>query len=117
MATFRMPLSGDVVQSISPWTAFFSPIGSQLGVININLGQSSAPEVEQEVLSDVGTYGKQIGRIGDALIVLLAHFHPERPLTSEETAAVDALEEMLNKVADVKQKHKRTALRPPAAKA
>jgi hypothetical protein len=30
------------------------------------------------VLSDVGTYGKQIGRIGDALIVLLAHFHPPR---------------------------------------
>ena len=52
MATFKMPLSGDVVQSISPWTAFFSPIGNQLGVININLGQSSDPEVEQEVLSD-----------------------------------------------------------------
>ena len=50
MATFKMPLSGDVVQLISPWTAFFSPIGSQLGVININLGQSSAPDVEQEVL-------------------------------------------------------------------
>jgi hypothetical protein len=76
MATFKMPLSGDVVQSINPWTAFFSPIGNQLGVININLGQSSAPDVEQEILSDVGTYGRQIGRIGDALIVLLAHFHP-----------------------------------------
>ena len=62
MATFKMPLSGDVVQSINPWTAFFSPIGSQLGVININLGQSSDPDVEAEVLSDVGTYGKQIGR-------------------------------------------------------
>jgi hypothetical protein len=117
MATFKMPLSGDVVQSISPWTAFFSPIGSQLGVININLGQSSAPDVEQEVLSDVGTYGKQIGRIGDALIVLLAHFHPQTPLTHEETAAIDALKEMLDKVADVKQKHARPALRPRAVKA
>jgi hypothetical protein len=28
------------------------------------------------VLSGVATYGKQLGRIGDALIVLLAHFHP-----------------------------------------
>jgi hypothetical protein len=42
-----MPLSGDVVRSISPWTALFSPIGNQLGVININLGQSSDPDVEQ----------------------------------------------------------------------
>jgi len=117
MATFKMSLSGDVVQSINPWTAFFSPIGSQLGVININLGQSSAPDVEQEVLSDVGTYGRQIGRIGDALVVLLAHFHPRSPLTPEETAAISALEKMLNEVADVKQKHGRPALRPHAATA
>jgi hypothetical protein len=111
MPTFKMPLSGDVVQSISPWTALFSPIGSQLGVININLGQSSDPDVEQEVLSDVGTYGKQIGRIGDALIVLLRHFHPDTPLAADEAAAIAALTEMLNKVADVKQKHARPALR------
>jgi hypothetical protein len=117
MATFKMPLSGDVVQSINPFTAFFSPIGSQLGVININLGQSADPEVEQEVLSDVGTYGRQIGRIGDALIVLLAHFHPETPLTSQETAAIDALKQMLDKVADVKQKHARPVLRPYTVKA
>jgi hypothetical protein len=116
MATFKMPLSGDVVQSINPFTAFFSPIGSQLGVVNINLGQSSDPDVEQEVLSDVGTYGKQIGRIGDALIVLLAHFHPETPLKPEETAAIDALKDMLNKVADVKAKHGRPAMRPHNAK-
>jgi hypothetical protein len=112
MATFKMPLSGDVVQSINPWTALFSPIGSQLGVININLGQSTDPDVEQEVLSDVGTYGKQIGRISDALIVLLAHFHPQSPLTPEEGAAIEALKQMLNEVAAVKEKHGRAALRP-----
>jgi hypothetical protein len=117
MPTFKMPLSGDVVQSINPFTAFFSPIGSQLGVVNINLGQSSDPDVEQEVLSDVGTYGKQIGRISDALIVLLAHFHPKRALTPEETAAIDALKEMLNKVADVKTKHGRPAMRSQGGKA
>ena len=112
MPTFKMPLSGDVVQSISPWTAFFSPIGSQFGVININLGQSSAPEVEQDVLSDVGSYGKQLGRVGDALIVLLNHFHPTTPLTEEETAAIAALKDMLGKVADVKRRHVRPAMQP-----
>jgi hypothetical protein len=117
MATFRMPLSGDVVQSINPFTAFFSPIGSQFGVININLGRSSDPDTEQEILSDVGTYGRQIGRIGDALLVLLAHFHPKTPLTPDESAAVAALKKMLDEVADVKQKHARPALRPYVTKA
>jgi hypothetical protein len=75
MATFEMPLSGVSIMSISPRTAFFSSLGSQLGVVNINLGQSSDPDVEQEVPSDVG---KQIGRVCDALI------HPQRSLTEEE---------------------------------
>ena len=80
MPTFKLPLSGDVVQSINPFTAFMT--GGQLGLININMGQSSEPKVEEEVLTDVATYGKQLGRIGDALIVLLAHFHPRAPLTA-----------------------------------
>jgi hypothetical protein len=109
MPTFKLPLSGDVVQSINPFTAFMT--GGQFGLVNINLGQSSEPKVEEEVLSDVASYGKQLGRIGDALIVLLDHFHPRKPLTDEESAAIDALKEMLDKVADVKERHKRAALR------
>jgi len=112
MPTFKLPLSGDVVQSISPWTAFMSPIGSQVGLVNITVGQSSEPAVEADVLSDVAGYGKQLGRIGDALVVLLAHFHPRTPLTQEETEAIDALKEMLDHIADVKDKHHRPALRP-----
>ncbi len=112
MPTFKLPLSGDVVQTISPWTAFMSPIGSQLGLINVTIGQSSEPAVEADTLSDVASYGKQLGRIGDALIVLLAHFHPATPLSQEETAAIDDLKEMLERIADVKDKHKLKALRP-----
>jgi len=109
MPSFKLPLSGDVVQSINPFTAFMT--GGQFGLVNINMGQSSDPAVEAEVLSDVASYGRQLGRIGDALIVLLAHFHPR---TDEETKAIDALEEMLAKIADVKEKHSRPALRPRA---
>jgi hypothetical protein len=112
MPIFKLPLSGDVVQTISPWTAFMSPIGSQLGLINVTIGQSSEPAVEADVLSDVASYGKQLGRIGDALIVLLAHFHPATPLTKEETAAIDDLNEMLHRIAGVKDKHQRKAMRP-----
>jgi len=112
MPTFKLPLSGDVTQSINPFTAFMT--GGQFGLININLGQSSEPKVEAEVLSDVATYGKQLGRIGDALIVLLAHFHPRQPLTADESKAIEELKEMLDAVAKVKIKHNRPALRPDA---
>jgi hypothetical protein len=74
-------------------------------------GQSSESKVEAEVLSDVASYGKQLGRVSDALIVLLRHFHPRTPLSADEQAAIDALKEMLNHIAHVKDKHKRPALR------
>jgi hypothetical protein len=109
MPTFKLPLSGNVSQSI--WTNWFSPNVGQYGLVNINLGVSSEPKVEEEVLSDVATYGKQLGRIGDVLIVLLAHFNPTRPLTDEEEAAIAALKKLLNKVATVKERHHRAALR------
>ncbi len=112
MPTFKLPLSGDVVQSINPFTAFMT--GGQFGLININLGQSSKPAVEADVLSDVASYGKQLGRVEDALIVLLAHFHPRKPLTAEETDAIVELKAMLDNIAKVKTKHHRPALSPDA---
>ena len=109
MPAFKLPLSGDVVQSINPFTSFMT--GGQFGLININLGQSSEPKVEEEVLSDKASYGKQLGRIGDALIVLLAHFHPKTPLDADETKAIAELKKMLNQIAGVKKKYKRPAMR------
>jgi hypothetical protein len=105
MPAFRLPLSGNVTQSINPWTWFFNPVGSQVGLVNIELGQSSNPAIEEEVLGDVASYGKQLGRIEDALLVLLAHFRPDRPLTADEDAAIAALKAMAGEIAAVKTKH------------
>jgi len=105
MPVFRLPLSGNVTQSILPWNWLFNPMGSQVGLVNISLGQSSDPAIEEEVLTDVASYGKQLGRIGDALEVLLAHFRPERPLSQAEEQAIDDLKSMLKDVAAVKTKH------------
>jgi hypothetical protein len=110
MAIVKLPLSGNVAQAI--WTAFLSPFNNQIGLINISLGRSSAPAVEEAVLSEVGSYGKQLGRVGDALTVLVRHFHPEVPLSREEQNALDALRIMLDEIADVKEQHERQALRP-----
>jgi hypothetical protein len=109
MPVFRLPLSGNVTQTINPWTWFFNPVGSQVGLVNIELGQSSNPAVEEEVLSDVASYGKQLGRIEDALLVLLAHFRPERPLTGEEVAAIGDLKAIVAEITAVKAKHHRRA--------
>ena len=112
MPAFRLPLSGNVTQSINPWTMLFNPVGSQVGLVNIELGQSSQPAVEEEVLTDVASYGKQIGRIEDALMVLLDHFNPTRPLTDHEQQAVDDLREMVGKVAKIKEHHRRSSPQP-----
>jgi len=107
MPVFKLPLSGNVVQSINPFTSFMT--GGQFGLINIDIGQSTDPRVEQDVLTDVASYGKQLGRIGDALVVLLSRFEPRN---KHEADVIAALEEMLNDIAKVKERHKRPAIRP-----
>ena len=109
MPDFKLPLSGNVTQTINPWTIFFNPMGGQLGFINVNLGTSSNPPVEQQVLSDVASYGKQLGRIEDVLAVLLAHFRPDCTLTDAEDKAIRDLKRMLEDIADVKSRHAATA--------
>jgi hypothetical protein len=113
MPDFKLPLSGNVTQAINPFTMFFNPVGSQIGLINVNLGTSSEPKIESQVLSDVASYGKQLGRIGDALVVLLKHFQPVGELTKEEKDAIRDLKSMLNSIAEVKERHSsKPALRP-----
>jgi hypothetical protein len=107
MPSFRLPLSGNVTQTINPWTWLFNPVGSQVGLVNIELGQSADPSVEEEVLTDVASYGRQLGRIEDALRVLLDHFAPTRRLTQTEAKAIEALREMVGKIDAVKAKHAR----------
>ncbi|MDR3463395.1 MAG: hypothetical protein P4L76_13870 [Beijerinckiaceae bacterium] len=112
MPMFKLPLSGDVSQQISPFSNWFSGAFNQYGLVNISIGQSSEPQVEADALTDVASYGKQLGRIGDALIVLLEHFHPEGGLNEHEREAIEDLYKMLDAIADVKERHKRPALRP-----
>jgi hypothetical protein len=107
MPVFRLPLSGNVTQSILPWSWAFNQAGAQVGLVNIELGQSSAPAVEEEVMTDVASYGKQLGRIEDALIVLLDTYTPSRDLTPREEGAIKALREVVADIDKVKKKHGR----------
>jgi hypothetical protein len=107
MPVFKLPLSGDVVQTINPFTAFMS--GGQFGLLNINLGQSSEPKVEEEVLSDIASYGKQLGRIADVLIVLMAR---NPPRNDKERKIFGDLTTMLEQIAERKEKFNRPAIHP-----
>ena len=107
MAQFKLPLSGDVTQWINPTTWFLS--GNQ---VTINMGDSSDPGVETDMLDKVGTYGRQLGQITDALVVLLRHLPDPAKLSQDETDALVAFEKMARKIAKVKTAHGLDAVTP-----
>jgi hypothetical protein len=79
---------------------------------NVYLGESSSPETEAEILDWVGTYGRQLGQITDAIIVLLRHLPDRESLTRKESDVIKAFEKMADDIANIKEKHKRQAVRP-----
>jgi hypothetical protein len=79
---------------------------------NVYLGESSAPEVEAQILDRVGTYGRQLGQVSDAMIVLLKHLPNKAKLPADERKAIAAFDAMVYEIADIKKKHKRQAMRP-----
>src|SRR5271166_1525303 len=87
------PLSGNVTQTLFPtyWT--------------VNVGQSSNPTLEQDLLS-VASYGKQLGRIEDALNVLLLRCLSDRKaLSDDERRAVTDFSVMLYEINKMKKQH------------
>ena len=100
MPAFQVSLApAQLAQTINPWTWAFS--GGQFGLINIDLGQSGDPAVEQRVLDKVGSYGRQLGRMGDALKVVLDHMD-KSSLTREEANSLAVLQAQLIEVDRVK---------------
>lgn len=86
-------------QAINPWT--FYQQGSQVGLLNIDLGQTPNPQAERAILNEVGSYGRQIGHIGDVLEVLLDHLKL-KDLEPAERDAIDILRGQLAQVRQVK---------------
>jgi len=105
MPNVNMPLSGAVSQWIEAWSSLFTAFGSQFGLININVGATADPALETKITGDVASYGSQLGRVEDALIVLLQHVKlQEDQLPRDQRRAIEDLRSMLNKIADAKEK-------------
>lgn len=106
MPYFKLPLSGDVMQAINPWNWLFKSEGGQFGLVNINLGKSADPELEQRILDDVGSYGRQLGRISEALEVLLNNVKLDR-LNMDERAVIEDFRLQLAQVKRLKKQRNR----------
>ena len=101
---FKFSLAPDQLwQAINPWS--FYNQGGQFGLINVSLGQTPRPDIEQKVLEEVGSYGRQLGRIGDALEVLIDHVRLDG-LSRDEADALAILKGQLAEVRKVKQRER-----------
>jgi hypothetical protein len=97
---FQISLAPDQLwQAINPMT--FSQQGGQFGLINIDLGNAGESDLERKLLDRVGSYGRQLGRIGDALEVILKHVKLA-DLKPDEQDALDILKGQLASVRQVK---------------
>jgi hypothetical protein len=105
MPDVNLPLYGNVTQTINPWTAYLTAVGSQFGLININVGTSSDPKIELDVIAEVASYGKQLGRVEELLLVLLEKIDLSG-LTKDQTRAVDDFRQMATRIANIKERHK-----------
>ncbi len=94
----HLPLSGNVTQSIFPLT--------------INVGRSGSQDTEREALS-LASYGRQLGRIGDVLAILLDHPTLEG-LSDEDKESIADLRCMLRQIAKVRRKKARKSAAAPA---
>jgi hypothetical protein len=97
-----LPLSGNVTQSF-PWANYFT----------INVGTSANPETERQAL-EVASYGRQLGRLADVVLVLLRHLPPGTKLDAHEAAAIADLKSMLHEIDKVKARTA-AAAGPPTA--
>lgn len=71
-------------------------------------GAFERPQVEEQVLKDVESYGKQLGRMSDALRVLLDRLD-ETGLSKKERKAIRAFLPMLDEIGDIKRPKGRAA--------
>jgi hypothetical protein len=97
LANVYMPLQlapGSLTQPILPNWSF--------NLFSVNLGATSNPQVEQQVLEQVGSYGRQIGHLAEALEVVIQRL---RLLDAKELSQDDrdALHVFLGDVAAVRK--------------
>ena len=107
----RLPGGGDLDMSnyhpITTWlSGALSGALSQIGFINIYETQTDHHDFEQNIISDVGSYGKQLGRIIDVLHIVCRRLDlvKEDPLSSVgDEKAVEDFNKLAHDIEDRKR--------------
>jgi hypothetical protein len=103
MPDFQLSLAPSrLSQVINPWSLSVGPL------FTVNLGNSGDNEIEARVLARVGTYGRQIGQIGDAVGVLLSLIDADvrARLPPEKQKMLLKLENQLKLVETIKEERR-----------
>src|SRR4029450_10772639 len=92
------PLGGDVTQWIR--TTWIKSLSDQTGFININKVRAGDPEVERRIIEDVASYGRQLGRIMEALAVVTGPLGlgERTDLTADERHALQDFSDLVRQV-------------------
>jgi len=111
MPDFKLALApNQLTQTINPWSWSMGNVS----LFSINLGTSKAPGVETRVLNEVGTYGRQLGRIGEALAAVVAWAESQG---MPDTKAIDELKLQLEHIDVIRREEGRGAALPAATTA
>jgi hypothetical protein len=97
---WRAPLSGDVTQAID--TSLIRSFGEQLGFININTTGAGDAQVERRIVEQVASYGRQLGRVLDAVDVLIRH-DIAGELPAEDRRALERLQSLRSEIMAAKE--------------
>ena len=96
------PLGGDVTQWIR--TTWIKALSDQTGFININNVRAGDPELERRIIEDVASYGRQLGRMMEALDVVIGHLRlgERTDLTADERHALQDFSDLVRQVQALK---------------
>lgn len=102
MPDVNYPLSGDVTQTLNPWSIFTR---GQFGLFNINMGESSDPELEKRIVATVGSYGRQLGHMGEALLFLINQLTEKKQLdpTDDKDKVIEAFKNDVDAILSIKK--------------
>jgi hypothetical protein len=106
MAEIQMPWSGDVAQTINPWTWWLRATFGQIGFINVNETDTGDAALEQRIVREVASYGRQLGWISEALEIVLRHAK-YGDLSDDEQDSLGQFKRMLVHVAAIKAGERR----------
>jgi hypothetical protein len=98
------PLSGDVSQWINP-TWWLGSFGQQLGFINVNQVNSGDPQLERRIIQEVGSYGRQLGWVTEALDTVVSCIGDAgltEKLSDEQRRALDRLSQLVDRIERIK---------------